>query len=94
MEWGLPAIPMPSFNNYLDEDKVKKDSPESLRLDKVVDFASTYYVGTRLLKPLLIKALGIPLDAAAADLEWNRFLAQLPSWGDYGTQKQFIFTKR
>lgn len=27
------------------------------------------------------------------NMEWNRWFAQLPSWGDYGTQKLFVFRK-
>jgi hypothetical protein len=26
-------------------------------------------------------------------MEWNRWFAQLPAWGDYGTQKLFVFRK-
>ncbi len=93
-EWGLPDIPMPAFNRYLDQDLVAESMASELRLDRIVDFASTYYVGTRVLKPLLIQALGTKIDAADPNMEWNRWLAQLPSWGDYGTQKLFVFTKR
>jgi hypothetical protein len=59
----------------------------------IADFASTYYVGTRVLKPLIIRALGAGLDVADPEAEWNRWFAQLPAWGDYGTQKLFVFKK-
>src|SRR5262249_41059256 len=49
-EWGLPDIPMPPFNFYLDEERLTSELPEGLRLVETVNFASTYYVGTRLLK--------------------------------------------
>ncbi|MDX2120271.1 MAG: class I SAM-dependent methyltransferase, partial [Gemmatimonadota bacterium] len=52
-EWGLPPIPMPPFNLYLDEDRVIREVSGRLRLCAVVNFASSYYVGTRVLKPLL-----------------------------------------
>jgi len=51
-------------------------------------------VGTRVLKPLLIRALGADIDVADPNMEWNRWCAQLPSCGDYGVQKLFIMMKR
>jgi ubiquinone/menaquinone biosynthesis C-methylase UbiE len=93
-EWGLPEIPMPSFNEYIDEEMLGADLPDELRLVEVVNFASSYYVGTRVLKPLLAKALGDTLAAANPNLEWNRWFSELPAWGDYGTQKLFVFEKR
>lgn len=93
-EWGLPDIPMPSFNTYLDQDRVVEALSEELELQELVDFASTYYVGTRLLKPLLIQALGADIDPADPEMEWNRWFASLPAWGDYGVQKLFVFRKR
>jgi len=92
-EWGLTEIAMPPFNSYLDQDKVVKAVRSYLKLSTIVNFASTYYIGTRVLKPLLIKALKSNIDAADPGMEWNRWFAQLPSGGDYGTQKLFIFKK-
>lgn len=92
-EWGLPDIPMPPFNQYLDEDAVVKVLSPHLELVGIGDFASSYYVGTRLLKPLLIRALGLDMDVADPEAEWNRWCAQVPAWGDYGTQKLFVFRK-
>jgi hypothetical protein len=60
----------------------------------IVNFASTYYVGTRVLKPLLNQALGSVVDVANPNMEWNRWFSQLPASGDYGTQKLFVFRKR
>jgi hypothetical protein len=31
---------------------------------------------------------------ANPDMELKRWAAQLPAWGDYGTQKLFVFEKR
>jgi hypothetical protein len=61
---------------------------------ELVNFASTYYVGTRVLKPLLNQALGGLVDVADPKMEWNRWFAQLPAAGDYGTQKLFVFQKK
>lgn len=60
---------------------------------EVSNFSSTYYVATRVIKPLLIQALGTQIDVADANMEWNRWFSQLPSWGNYGTQKLFVFRK-
>ena len=93
-EWGLPDIPMPPFNRYLDETRVVEAVSPELALTELINFSSTYYVGTRVLKPLLVQALGADIDVANPDMEWNRWFAQLPAWGDYGTQKLFVFKKR
>lgn len=93
-EWGLADIPMPPFNCYLDQEAVVAVVADSLELVEIVDFASTYFVGTRVLKPLLIKALGLPTDPADPEMEWNRWFRMLPAGGDYGTQKLFVFRKR
>ena len=92
-EWELPPIPMPPFNQYLDQERVIEAASPDLKLVEMADFSSTYYVGTRVLKPLLIQALGAKVNVANPAMEWNRWFAQLPSWGDYGTQKLFVFRK-
>lgn len=93
-EWGLPDIPMPAFNNYLDEERLVRDLAPEMEILEVSDFSSTYYVGTRVLKPLLARATGSNVDAADPRMEWNRWFASLPPAGDYGTQKLFVFRKR
>jgi SAM-dependent methyltransferase len=92
-EWGLDSIPMPSFNNYLDEDAVIEALDGDARLEEIVNFASTYFVATRVLKPLLQAATAAPVDPADPLSEWNRWAAELPAWGDYGTQKLFVFRR-
>ena len=93
-EWQLPPIPMPSFNTYLDEEKVVECLASSMNLVGIVNFASTYYVGTRVLKPLLAKALGLESKVPDPNMHWNRWFSQLPPFGAYGTQKLFLFQKR
>jgi ubiquinone/menaquinone biosynthesis C-methylase UbiE len=92
-EWGLDDIPMPPFNLYLDEDKVIAATAGEVQLIELSNFASTYYVGTRVLKPLFIGATKAPLGVADPDAQWNRWFSQLPAAGDYGTQKLFVFRK-
>jgi len=93
-EWGLPDIPMPAFNNYLDEEQVIRALWPDMDLQEIVNFSSTYYVGTRVLKPLLAKACGLDINVADPTMEWNRWFSQLPAAGDYGTQKLFVLRKK
>jgi ubiquinone/menaquinone biosynthesis C-methylase UbiE len=93
-EWGLTEIPIPSFNCYLDQDRVVEALAPDLELLELSDFASSYYVSTRVLKPLLIHAVGASVDVADPNMEWNRWSALLPPVGDYGTQKLFVFRRR
>ena len=55
---------------------------------------NTSYVGSRVLKPLLVLAFGSKRDVSDPTLEWNRWFAQLPPTGGYGTQKLFVFRKK
>lgn len=93
-EWGLGEIAVPDFNLYLDENTLQDSAGSQLELVRVENFASSYFVATRLLKPLLAQASGAAVDAADPDAEFNRWAAQLPPAGDYGTQKLFVFRKR
>jgi SAM-dependent methyltransferase len=93
-EWGLPDIPVPSFNLYLDQERLVETLAAEFELEGVVDFASSYYVATRLLKPLLAAVASISVDVADPDAELNRWAATLPSAGDYGTQKLFLLRRR
>lgn len=92
-EWGLEDIPMPPFNQYVDQDQLIAAIRSKAELLELSNFASTYYVGTRLLKPLLAQATHAPVSVADPNAEWNRWFSQLPQAGDYGTQKLFVFRK-
>lgn len=93
-EWGLEPIPMPNFNNYLDEQRVIDTLAPVCELLALNNYASTYYVGTRVLKPLLAR-VAERLERVADPLcELNRWFSLLPPAGDYGTQKMFLFRKR
>ena len=92
-EWGMENIPMPPFNQYVDQDKVIAALGGQAKLIELSNFASTYYVGTRVLKPLLAQATHAPVSVADPNAEWNRWFSQLPQAGDYGTQKLFVFHK-
>ena len=92
-EWGLEDIPMPPFNEYLDQDQVIAAVRGEAELVELSNFASTYYIGTRVFKPLLAQATHAPVSVADPNAEWNRWFSQLPPAGDYGTQKLFVFCK-
>lgn len=93
-EWGLEPVPMPPHNIYLDERLITETAkPLNATVESIINFSSTYFVGTRVIKPLLAKAVGLPELEKQANLEWNRFFAMLPAFGDYGTQKLFIIKK-
>ena len=92
-EWGLPAIGIPQFNLYLDEETLADAAGPHLELERVENFASTYFVATRLLKPLLANASPAEVDVADPNAEFNRWASQLPAAGDYGTQKLFVFRR-
>jgi ubiquinone/menaquinone biosynthesis C-methylase UbiE len=93
-EWGLQPIPEPQFNNYVDEELMRDAASDLLELEEISNFASTYFVGTRVLKPLLAEAIGGKVDPARPEMEWNRFFSLLPAAGDYGTQKLFVFRRK
>lgn len=92
-EWGMDDIPMPPFNQYVDQEKVIAAINRESQLLELSNFASTYYVGTRVLKPLLARLTQAPVSVADPNAEWNRWFSQLPAAGDYGTQKLFVFRK-
>jgi ubiquinone/menaquinone biosynthesis C-methylase UbiE len=92
-EVGLDALPIPAFNEYLDEERVIEATRPELELVELANFASSYFVGTRVLKPLLAKLGAARIDPADPHSEWNRLCAQLPGWGDYGTQKLFVLRR-
>jgi len=91
-DWGLTEIPMPGFNTYLDEEAVVEAARPELELLEIANFASTYFVLTRVLKPLLAK-VAPTVDVADPASNFNRWAASLPAAGDYGTQKMFVFRR-
>jgi SAM-dependent methyltransferase len=92
-EFGLDALPVPSFNEYLDEERVVDAVRGELELVERASFASSYFLGTRVVKPLLAKLGLARIEVADPLTEWNRLCSQLPAWGDYGTQQLFVFRR-
>ena len=85
-EWGLDEIDLPSQNRYLDEEVLKKSVYGRLQHIDTKNFASSYFVLTRVLKPLLSKASGKENNIVDPDLEWNKLSTLMPSFGDYSSQ--------
>ena len=92
-EWGLPEIGMPSFNLYLEKSAVVAAAGEDFVLERVEDFASSYFVATRVLKPVLAQVAHHDVDVADPNAEFNRWASLLPAAGDYGTQKLFVLRR-
>ena len=88
-EFGLPIIPQPWHNLYLDDHKLLLHLGKKAELVAVINFSSTYYLGSRVLQPFIIGRDREP----RYDSEINRLFSILPSIGDYGTQKLYLFKK-
>ncbi|MFP5239143.1 MAG: class I SAM-dependent methyltransferase [Acidobacteriota bacterium] len=92
-ELGQKPLSMPAFNLYLDAEALAaKDWGPGVTVE-ALEFSSTYYLFTRVLKPLLEHLPGSLVKAADPLSEVNRLAGMLPSWGDYGVQKLFILRK-
>ena len=88
---GMPSISMPEFNTYLNGDDIFCNP--RLELVSRVNFSSTYFLGTRVIKPILINMLGLDESPADPNSEINRMFSKLAPTGDYGIQQMFVFNK-
>jgi len=93
-EFGLEPIPIPSFNLYLDQDSIIREVEPSMELLEIRNFASTYFWGTRFLKPILAKLQNLHSVVPDPLSLMNEFFSLVPSYGDFGTQKLFVFRKK
>lgn len=89
--FGIERTKIRWHNHYLDEDKLVPFLKEWFDIEKAWNFSSTYYVGSRVIQPLLLKAFG---REPSYDFFLNHFFARVPSWGDCGIQKMFVLKKR
>lgn len=90
-EFNLNEIPQPWFNLYLDDDKLTAFMKENnMEVIEILNFSSTYYIGSRVLQPFIIGKDKEP----RYDSEINRLFSMLPNCGDYGTQKLYHFRKK
>ena len=84
---------MPSFNLYLDEERVRDELADELKLEQISNFASSYYVATRVCKPLLARPRRSRDRRRRSRRRVQPLGRAVAAAGDYGTQKLFVFRK-
>ena len=89
--FGISRTPIRWHNNYLDEEKLLPFLKDTFEQVVFKDFSSTYYVGSRVIQPLLLKPLR---KEPRYDFFLNRLFSRLPSWGNRGIQKLFVCIKK
>jgi ubiquinone/menaquinone biosynthesis C-methylase UbiE len=89
--FGIPRTSIRWHNVYLDERILVPFLNEHFDIVRISNFASTYYIGSRVVQPLLLKPFG---KEPRYEFWLNRCFARLPSFGDYGIQKLFICGKK
>ena len=80
----MPKIIGGSLHEHREQTRQKLFAALSSLIGWYVWAFITYFVGTRILKPLLAQASGGKVDPAKPEMEWNRWWGLLPAWGDYG----------
>lgn len=88
--FNIQRTPIRWHNNYLDEDLLLPFLKSIFKSVEYKDFSSTYYIGSRLIQPLLKKPFGIE---PRYDYPLNWLFANLPSFGNYGIQKLIVCKK-
>lgn len=88
--FNLPKTLIRWHNNYLDEQKLIPFLKEKFDDIRVRDFSSTYYIGSRVIQPLVLKPFG---KEPKYDAWINCFFSSLPSVGNYGIQKLIVCKK-
>ena len=87
---GLEPISYHWHNLYLDEKAFLEQIPSNLELVRIEKFSSLYYLISRVFNAKLTPDGERPSYLA----EINKIAAQLPSVGDFGPHKLFLFKKR
>jgi SAM-dependent methyltransferase len=90
---GLKPLVIPKFNAYIDEAELTKHQSTGLKFEKLIDFSSTYYIGTRIIKPLLYRIIKSKKDVGNVNSIYNKIFKNFPSVGGFGIQKLFVFRK-
>ena len=92
-QWGLDPLPAPAAPSPLDPEAIAEEPWPDLELVETREYSSTYDVLTRVVKPLLAASPGVsPLELSGQG-EFERFAAELPSWGEYGLRRLFVFRR-
>ncbi|MSQ48685.1 MAG: class I SAM-dependent methyltransferase [Deltaproteobacteria bacterium] len=87
---GLSAITPPWHNRYLNEAEVESARFQSAKLEAVLDFSSTYYFLSRVVNAWLSAQEG---REPSYDAPVNQLAVQLPSFGDVGQAKVWLWRK-
>jgi len=90
-KFGMTKTPIRWHNRYLDENELIPYLNEQFGTVYLNDFSSTYYVGSRLIQPLLLKPFR---KEPRYDFFLNNIFSRLPSIGDFGLQKLIICRKK
>ncbi|MDD5311761.1 MAG: class I SAM-dependent methyltransferase [Dehalococcoidia bacterium] len=85
MKLGRTAIRW--HNNYLDENILLPFLKGIFDEVKMIDFSSTYYIGSRLIQPVILKLIN---KEPSYDFFMNKIFSYFPSMGNYGIQKLII----
>jgi ubiquinone/menaquinone biosynthesis C-methylase UbiE len=89
--FGMSKTPIRWHNKYLDEKKLLPFLNQKFETVFIKDFSSTYYIGSRVVQPLLIKPFK---KEPSYDFFLNRFFSYFPSFGNYGIQKIIVCHKK
>jgi len=87
---GLPTITPPWHNRYLRDEELQQLQIPGVRLEKVIDYSSTYYFLSRVVNAWVAKRQGKEPDYEA---EVNQLALELPSIGDMGQGKIWLWRK-
>ena len=87
----IPRTSIRWHNNYLDEEKLFPFLNESFDIICIRNFSSTYYIGSRVIQPLILRPFK---KESTYDFFLNRIFSYLPSIGNYGIQKLSVCRKR
>jgi len=90
-EFGLAAIPQSPHNLFFEKEKVFKFTRDKFNFLKEDNFLSTYYFGSRVLYPALLKSTAG--KEPAYNSKFKDFFAEMPPYGDYSSIKIMVFKK-
>ncbi len=89
---GLTTLGKPWYNEYISAHRLAEYVRDKYLIAKVHRFSSTYYLGSRIVQPFLLKMREsdrMPSYTSRINL-WS---SHIPSFGDYGIQKLWVLRK-
>jgi len=90
-ELGLKMIPQPAHNLFFDKEKLLRFTKNKFDFLKEDNFLSTYYFGSRIIYPALLK-LATGKEPKYESLI-NSFFAEMPPYGNHSAIKIIVFKK-